>query len=337
MISFYSFTQITRLAIAFSGLISIAFQTVNVSLESKRLEQKNYRIRQILEYAILLNLAISGSVPAILNYTLRDGFLIDTVFQTERTVAYIILFAVTTIKVISDKKTTTYIINLIMLLCLPVFEEIYGYFFHGFVVVMIYFSCRSMYMIRKNYRETIKGISVWSIKKAIDNMQSGILFCKRNGIILLVNDKMQNLMEDITGKIQNDANLFYKKIVDISNFNEKNLFDDERVIVQDSEKKFWRFTKENFIIESGKKEYVQIVATDVTKEWNLINQMQIQDAILKNKAIQMREMIDNMFFVQVEKEKNTLKAKLHDLMSQKITLFQRLVQRDCLPTPREIF
>ena len=57
------------------------------------------------------------------------------------------------------------------------------------------------------------SISSLSIKDAVDSLHTGVLFCKPDGYIVLVNIQMQKLMTVLTGRIHRNSRNFYELLL----------------------------------------------------------------------------------------------------------------------------
>ncbi|MDO4710364.1 MAG: hypothetical protein Q4A75_00185 [Peptostreptococcaceae bacterium] len=336
MHDFYMMERWVRIGISFLGLITLISQAIHIVFASKRIDRKNYRIRQLFEYTVLGNVLILATIPPMLNFILRDGFLPSTVLGRERVIAFLCLCVITLLRVAIAHEFLP-IVNLpAMIPMMPNFETLLGkgfFVYYGFL--MVYFLARNIYFIQEDHRMIRQSISVWSIKEALDSLRSGILFCQHDGSTLLINRRMKKLMNQFGGGFSNDGLKWFEDLDHYAQCPVKSgSFDEKRAVLSFDGKVFWHFTKER--LEIGNKIYWQIVATDVTERWDLVRELEEQDRLLRNKSIELNHMISNMFQIQREQEKNRLRGKLHDVLSQRITLFQRWMQSDELPTAEQI-
>ncbi|MDO5062603.1 MAG: hypothetical protein Q4D77_05450 [Peptostreptococcaceae bacterium] len=336
MHSFYSIGRWLRISIGLLGMLALIGQAVNIVFASKRITWKHYRIRQFFEYILLINITVLATIPSMLNFIIRDGFLPPTILEHERVITFVLMLGITILRLLVSRQLSP-LLNLFFLIpMLPIFEKMMNeYFFVYYVFLMLYFLIRDIYFIQENYRAIRSNISVWSIKEALDSLHSGILFCHYDGSILLLNRQMKKLMIHFGHKLHNDGLGWFK---DLEMYTEKQedlwLPNDDQMILNKEDKNYWHFSKEKIMI--GSKVYWQITATDVTTQWNLVKELEEQDRVLRKKSMELNHMINNMFQIQKEQERNYLRGKLHDVLSQRITLFQRWMQSDELPTAEQI-
>ncbi len=327
MLEFYNFSRGVRLLMSFQGALVIIAQSVNIVLSSRRFDWQNYRIRILYEYFFLANLFVLAAIVPILNYRIRDGVVFGEVMILPRLIGYALLAAITLMRIVSGNKPIV-VTNLLIALPLQPFmpEFFHGSFFVWLTLALMYWLIRGIYMSLENREMLRRHISVWSIKEAMDTLHSGILFCTKDGAILLLNKKMQQLMLSITSKIHHDGLAFFGEL--------ERLTGEEPLIVSLPDKTHWRFGKS--LLQIGWKQYYQISATEVTEQWNLVSELRARDMVLREKSDELRGMINNMYQIQREQEQNRLKARLHDLLSQRITVFQRWMQSNEYPASDKI-
>ena len=83
-------------------------------------------------------------------------------------------------------------------------------------------------------RRDIKNeLSRDSVKLALDELHSGLLFCEPDGNILLVNGRMQRLMQVLCGEVYRDGKKFYERLLsgDVSDSCSSNVIDGKTVFI----------------------------------------------------------------------------------------------------------
>lgn len=333
MADFFYFHRWIRIGIGMIGAIAVIFQAMNIALTAKRMQEDNYRIRQIFEYAVLLNILVLATIPPMLNFLLRDGFLADSILEKTRVGAFVCLLGIALIRLTTVQGIAPWFNVVVLVPTLPFFEKENGkVFFIYLTLLLIYFLLRGIWFIRYNYIKIQNTISVWSVKEALDSLRSGILFCTSDGSVLLTNRRMQHLIAQSGENAYRNGLLWFTRIgkeaEKVEGLNQEDQF------VLKMKDRYWHFSKDCLMIR--KKDYWQITSTDITEQWNLLHQLEDQNRLLNNRSMELNHMINNMFQIQRDQEKNHLRAKLHDLLSQRITLFQRWMQSDVLPTPEQI-
>jgi hypothetical protein len=82
----------------------------------------------------------------------------------------------------------------------------------GYIIALLFWGLRGVIISIRRYREIRTGISALSIKNAIDSMHTGVLLGYPDGYVLLINERMQRLMTEITGSVQRNGRLFFSAL-----------------------------------------------------------------------------------------------------------------------------
>lgn len=178
-----------------------------------------------------------------------------------------------------------------------------------FIVLIISFvyeiiSC--IYMYYKYFKK--ENINDFSIKKVIDTSDFGILVLKGNKVELI-----NNTMYEILRKL------------DIKN---------------DYIEKIKKCSKEqlngNYVIEIKDKYYVfvtnknEIIAFDITEEYNLQNKLNEQNKKIKNNNNELILGIENIEELEREKNLLNLKNKYHDILGQNLSVLQQYLNKQSI-------
>ena len=178
-----------------------------------------------------------------------------------------------------------------------------------FIVLIISFvyeiiSC--IYMYYKYFKK--ENINDFSIKKVIDTSDFGILVLKGNKVELI-----NNTMYEILRKL------------DIKN---------------DYIEKIKKCSKEqlngNYVIEIKDKYYVfvtnknEIIAFDITEEYNLQNKLNEQNKKIKNNNDELILGIENIEELEREKNLLNLKNKYHDILGQNLSVLQQYLNKQSI-------
>ena len=335
MLVFYSFERWLRITIGVIGGAAVIAQSIHITIDSMRYDWESHFNQRLFEFIILLNLIVLAAIAPMLNYILRDSFMAKTVFSEERVAVYIPMLIFTGIRLKESKNYLLLIGLLMMTLMLPFFQEVQGkLFFLNLCLVLLYFMVRGIRYFVRNYRALNREISVRSIKEAMDTLPSGIAFASIDGTILLINQKMADLMIQISGDVSRDVYRWFSKLRRVGYRSGNLMMTDSEMVIKLEDGSYWHFFRDKLLIDG--KEYWQLMAADISKQWNLIRELRDRDMMLQIKSNELRAMLSNMFDIQREQELNRLRARLHDVLSQKITLFQRWMQSDTLPTAVQI-
>lgn len=103
---------------------------------------------------------------------------------------------------------------------------------------------RALLLMRVCRRDIKNELSRDSVKLALDELHSGLLFCEPDGNILLVNGRMQRLMQVLCGEVYRDGKKFYERLLsgDVSDSCSSNVIDGKTVFIL-PDGKVWFFTR----------------------------------------------------------------------------------------------
>ena len=159
---------------------------------------------------------------------------------------------------------------------------------------------RALLLMRVCRRDIKNELSRDSVKLALDELHSGLLFCEPDGNILLVNGRMQRLMQVLCGEVYRDGKKFYERLLD---------------------GKVWFFTRCDIYFKNRR--YVQLSAADVTEQWMLTNELNAQRAMLQSRGLELKEMISEVRFLCREEEMLRIRSRFHDILGQRLALLFR--------------
>lgn len=172
---------------------------------------------------------------------------------------------------------------------------------------IIYF----LYVIIK--KETKEYITNQSIKEAIDFSNSGIIVLKNKNTIKLQN----SIMRDLLSKLSIRENY----IEELKN-KAKNTMSGDCIIIVDNN--VW-----SFIIN---KEDLEIVAVNITEEYELQEKIETQNKEIEKNNKEIIWTIENMEYIEKQKESQELRSKFHDLLGQSFSMLQQYLNQDNLET-----
>lgn len=172
---------------------------------------------------------------------------------------------------------------------------------------IIYF----LYVIIK--KETKEYITNQSIKEAIDFSNSGILVLKNKNTIRLQN----SIMRDLLSKLSIRKNY----IEELKNKAKNTMLGDCIIIVDNN---VW-----SFIIN---KEDLEIVAVNITEEYELQEKIETQNKEIEKNNKEIIWTIENMEYIEKQKESQELRSKFHDLLGQSFSMLQQYLNQDNLET-----
>lgn len=212
-----------------------------------------------------------------------------------------------------DKKRSLLVINFIMIL-LTCFVE-YDLLEKREIntkMILIYLVVNLLYLLvflrTSNKNETLTN---QSIKEAIDKSNSGILVLKNKNKIKIQNSVMSELLHQLNIKSNYISEL--KKRGKITAVGEYTILIDEKA---------WLF----MISE----EDLEIIAIDIDEEYRLYKKIEEQNREIEENNKDIIWTIENMEYIQREKESQELKSKYHDLLGQSFFMLQQYLNQENL-------
>lgn len=172
---------------------------------------------------------------------------------------------------------------------------------------IIYFS----YVIIK--KETKEYITNQSIKEAIDFSNSGILVLKNKNTIKLQNSIMRDLLSKLSIR---------KNYIEELKSKAKNTMSGDCIFIVDNN--VW-----SFIINKAD---LEIVAVNITEEYELQEKIETQNKEIEKNNKEIIWTIENMEYIEKQKESQELRSKFHDLLGQSFSMLQQYLNQDNLET-----
>lgn len=154
------------------------------------------------------------------------------------------------------------------------------------------------------------------IKESFDYLPSGVCFFDEKGILILCNLKMQQLIFEITG--QNLQN-----ICDIDRMGDLSKKDREIFWLKSEE--IWSFQKKTITGEQGK-EYVQIVASEITELYEKRKELVRENTKLKKEQERIRILAQNIQELTRQEEIINAKKDIHRQMGENLERVRQLLQ-----------
>ena len=161
-----------------------------------------------------------------------------------------------------------------------------------------------------------------AVKEAFDNLPSVICYFDKNGMVTLCNHQMHRLIFAMTGKdlqslpelsesLKNGGSLFKR--------------DNDIFILNDGST--WRLSKENVVVDDGSR-YTQVTAANVTELYRRQNELQQDNKRLKDHALQMRRLSEDILTLIREEETLAMKMRVHDDIGRSVIATRKFLQHN---------
>ncbi len=141
-----------------------------------------------------------------------------------------------------------------------------------------------------------------AIKEAIDLLPAGVCFGDASGTVVLANLRMNKLARRITGRPLTDSRRLWKAVSESG--------EPAVQYTMPGSDETWQFASE--MIEAEGRDYAQITATDVTRQWTLTKELEEKNKKLKD--IQLRLKVYNARSDELIRSQEILNARtaVHD-------------------------
>lgn len=176
-----------------------------------------------------------------------------------------------------------------------------------------------------------------SIKESMDSLPSGLCFSSADGFVLLANRTMERLCQELTGSDLQDANAFWKQLV------QKDLLPENRRIVFDGtlcfqlkNKEIWTFQRERLAAED--ENVFQIFALNISELYHLFEELEQKNVQLAGMNRRLKKYSENLDTFVRSREILDAKIRIHKEIGQ--TLFTSrayLIHNDLDLSEEEIF
>lgn len=312
-------------------IITLITETMCFTYCLKRIDMTGENLTEIIfELSAVIQLLIFTALFSELIYHREEGFIYPVKFCEARYGVCFVLI-VSAIHLAKFKKSFKPFISLCFIFNLPFAEEIWtGTFPIFFILNLCCWFIRCVFMIfdyEKNSKDILSNVS---IKEGLDNMDTALLFCKKNGRILLQNSKMQNLVISLTGRMAGNGLRFYDKLKNgqiLPSCKVMELTGQLAFLLPDES--IWIFEKCN--INDGGRKYMLIYGCDRTVRWKAAEKLADYNKQLEAQNTELKEILENLEEICEAETAMTIKSKVHDVLGQKISILLRSVRNGAEP------
>jgi len=186
---------------------------------------------------------------------------------------------------------------------------------------LIVFAYVSLFVMLVNVVKKKRNITKGSIRTATDNLPIGLYIAREDGVPIIVNRKMYELMNNIGFKSYQSALGLWEEVEKHKKLKAKHvmyagchtfLFKDGSV---------WRFNKDTIGIDNSK--YIQIVVNDITSLYSLSEQIRDNNEELKRQYKSLNSMLKNIADTGQQEEILQSKMRIHDQFGRSLLASRR--------------
>ena len=166
-----------------------------------------------------------------------------------------------------------------------------------------------------------KAITPSSIKESLDQLETGLCFSQPNGLVMLINHRMNKLSHAIFGKAVQNVNLFWTALA-----NDQPLEGVERITAGKQPEfrlpdgAIWTFHKEAL---DG---IIQITAADTTHQHQLVDELRSKHRDLEDMNARIRQYGDKVDEYVIARERLETRVNLHGFLGQALLMTRHYLQ-----------
>lgn len=161
-----------------------------------------------------------------------------------------------------------------------------------------------------------------SVKEAFDNLPSGICFFDKNGVLVLCNRKMYNLILEFTGKDPQSLKELWELLETSAAAIQK-----EPSVYLAEDGTVWSFVREQIAMRGGEI-YTQITASDVTGLYQKTKALEQKNLALAEYGQRLRCLSADILSVTREEEILKMKMRIHDDIGRSVIATRLFLQEN---------
>lgn len=218
------------------------------------------------------------------------------------------------------------------ILLMPVFDD---WLPGSLVLALVCLAWRLIRLFPRTYNQYQQRLTARSIQTAVDCLDEGILISWEKGEPVLVNFTMYAVMEQLVGTVVRNANIFWHLLPFCGNRPGLSMERQGRdLLFRWDSGQAWLLQRRpiRFRRQSG----WQITAANVTTLHRLNRELAQKNAVLEQRNEEMKEALNGLVALQTKQTTESLRYKIHDLLGQRITILQQLLNNPAVSDYGEI-
>lgn len=193
--------------------------------------------------------------------------------------------------------------------------------------LLLALSCIALRLIRVfpvAYRQYREQLTARSIQSAVDFLEEGVLLSLEKGEPVLVNYVMYDVMEKLLGTVIRNANIFWHILANWNNTEH---------LTMERQGRDFLFRRNDGVAWLLQRRYIrfknqsgwQITALDVTNLDRVNRELDQKNRLLEQRNEKMKYLLNHLVDMQTQRTTEEMRYKIHDLMGQRITILQQLL------------
>ena len=192
------------------------------------------------------------------------------------------------------------------------------------------FSCIAMLVSGfENSKYRSGNITDDSVQQTLDALPEGIAVYGNDGVVRLSNLKINDLSRAMTGKVLTDANKFWAFV------KKKGKEQSGKYLLRSTSDKMWLFEKEDMTVND--EQYSQIIATDVTERYTIIEELEKKKEHLQDIQRRMKAVSDLSGDMFVAQEEANARAALHNQLGQVLLMGRHYINHQETTDPKIVY
>ena len=312
--------------------LCVVLQALAVTFSFRRLRTGWVRwAENLLEIGVLLHLFLCAAMIAEVQYNTLQGFLLPSGYGAARQGVFLFVAVLSVFAAIGLEIMWPVAAGVAAAILLPAAERLTGEAYPVlFVVGILFCLMRSIHICLLRRQEMRTQISVNSVKEAIDELHTGLLFCHPGGEPLLCNRQMEKLLQCCTGAYTQNGEEFFRLLQDgaLGPGCEREEMGGQTAIRLPDDT-IWIFRRHELLMD--RRCCTLLSATDMTDQWNADQALYEQNQELERRGDELRQTIDNLQTACNMEELLRGKGRVHDVLGQRISLLLRALRENKQP------
>lgn len=313
-------TELSPLAPFIDCLLTVAcviFQTKLLILREREMYFDDIRkYRRLQEITVLVTYILVfyelATVTGCMLYNREYVPHIDVV----RYIAFVFIVCASGLMYQEKKMLRDFIPPIALLFTTPFLEWLCGeYFAVVLPMTLMVMGTRSVICIITMKIDMKRGMYVISFNKALNEVDTGLLFYKKSGTVLMCNDRMKQVIMELWGDRVIDGNAFYDELC-------KQCGNTLVTTLSDNSKWLFRRT----LINIRREEVFELTAIDVTERVRVNNELNSIRETLAERENELREHLENIVEYAEEEAAAKMRLRAHDLLGERLTIMLRTLR-----------
>ena len=326
MLSFYTFSEAARIAFNTLVLLSAGLAALGFVMQRRRFNRGlAYWLNCAAAFLVLGQTYIHAALMGQVYQNVSEGFIVPSEYVSARYVLFAVLAIVALLLSRAEKSLLPILAAGAAFLTLPVMETWSGrafpLFFSASLFALLAGGASLSLKLSREYGTSISGLS---IRQAMDSLDTALLFCQKDGRVLMQNTKMQDLMLETAGRVYYDGKAYLETIVIPRS--EDAGHGSYLYRLPDSA---WLFTAGE--IKAGRKTVTQIAAADVTGQNKAAAVLKDRQNELEARQRRLEAFIENIEELCRVEELLRVKKEIHDAQNQKLIRLLQYLRYGELP------